>query len=491
MACRLNSPKRAGAFRRLPLLFHPAALFLCLLLASTSAGQPPPDAEPPAIDPDSGAVVAPFTPAGDADGAEPPVDSSTEPEPPGEKGDYFLFEAYWREGIQYELKERIHLFDQSRALSYGFAEDTLVSGKIGFRLAVDAAGYVAADGLDNIDEDIDTRRSFLNLSGDFFLFYPASFRLEFGVITGDFFLRQSWFQWRQLPYVGNLRFGQFTGPLTLEGLGSGDDTMFMETASPVQAFSSGIKAGIQVFDNALDERLTWAIGWFADAEDSDIGDSSDSFARFIGRVTWLARDPRLQSDSEDRQLLHLGMSSSYTFSAQESVRYRARPESFLAPHLVDTGELDADSSWVVGTEAVWVNGPLSVQSEVLYSLVDDELGDRNFWGAYGYVSWALTGESRADTYKRERGLLRRIEPARPLSFHEKRWGALELAARYSFIDLKDGPIRGGRMHMLSNGLNWYWNRYIRWQLNYNLANIHQGLDDGLLHVFQLRFQMII
>ncbi len=47
------------------------------------------------------------------------------------------------------------------------------------------------------------------------------------------------------------------------------------------------------------------------------------------------------------------------------------------------------------------------------------------------------------------------------------------------------------MHTLSGGVNWYWNRYIRWQLNYNLANIHEGLDDGLLHAFQMRLQLII
>jgi phosphate-selective porin OprO/OprP len=464
---------------------------LCALVAVAAPAQPPPGGPAPSVDPGSGAVVAPLTPAGDDDVGQVEEADDEEEGESADKGDYFLFEAYWREGIRYELKERVHLFDTSRAMSYGFAEDTLVYGNIGFRLAVDAAAYVSADGLDNVDEDLDTRRSFLNLTGNFFLFYPASFRLEFGVITGDFFLRQSWLQWARLPYVGHLRFGQFTAPLTLEGLGSGDDTMFLETASPVQAFSSGIKAGIQLFDNAVDERLTWAVGWFADAEDSDIGDSSDSFARFIGRLTWLARDPARRSETGPGELLHLGISSSYTFSAQESVRYRARPESFLAPHLVDTGELDANSSWVLGTEAVWVAGPLSVQGEVVYSLVDDEGGQRDFWGTYGYVSWALTGESRADTYNRERGVLRRIEPARPLSFSEKRWGALELAARYSFIDLKDGPVRGGRMHTLSGGVNWYWNRYIRWQLNYNLADIHEGLDDGLLHAFQMRFQLII
>ncbi len=52
-------------------------------------------------------------------------------------------------------------------------------------------------------------------------------------------------------------------------------------------------------------------------------------------------------------------------------------------------------------------------------------------------------------------------------------------------------VAGGRMHVLSAGFNWYWNRYVRWQFNYEFAAIDGGPLDGRLHVFQGRFQLVL
>jgi phosphate-selective porin OprO/OprP len=57
----------------------------------------------------------------------------------------------------------------------------------------------------------------------------------------------------------------------------------------------------------------------------------------------------------------------------------------------------------------------------------------------------ITGESRR--YDRTVGYARRVMPKR-------RWGAAELVARFSHIDLDDGSVHGGEFDKTYLGFNW-------------------------------------
>jgi phosphate-selective porin OprO/OprP len=79
-------------------------------------------------------------------------------------------------------------------------------------------------------------------------------------------------------------------------------------------------------------------------------------------------------------------------------------------------------------------------------------GHPDFSGYYLTGSWVLTGETRP--YDRTVGYARRIIP-------KGRWGAPELVARYSHIDLDDGAVQGGSFNKTHIGLNWWATR--RWK----------------------------
>ena len=81
--------------------------------------------------------------------------------------------------------------------------------------------------------------------------------------------------------------------------------------------------------------------------------------------------------------------------------------------------------------------------------------------------------------------------ARPLSWKARQIGAVETAARLSYVDLADADIRGGTASTLTAGLNWYWNRYVRLQFNAGYAHASGGPRPGDSAILQARFDLQI
>jgi phosphate-selective porin OprO/OprP len=102
----------------------------------------------------------------------------------------------------------------------------------------------------------------------------------------------------------------------------------------------------------------------------------------------------------------------------------------------------------------------------------------SFWGGYLEGGWTLTGEHR--NYIPATGAYSGIIPDHPFSLSAGTWGAFELAARLSYIDLNDNfsptagngvsttsnRVEGGRQTIYGLGLNWYVNRNIRLMFDY-------------------------
>ena len=60
----------------------------------------------------------------------------------------------------------------------------------------------------------------------------------------------------------------------------------------------------------------------------------------------------------------------------------------------------------------------------------------------------------------------------------RKLGALELAARYSTVDLTDGWITGGEEDIITVGLNWYANPRVRIMANYLMIDNDKNANDA-------------
>ena len=249
-----------------------------------------------------------------------------------------------------------------------------------------------------------------------------------------------------------------------------------------------MNAGAQVGRAVLDQRATWRFGLFTDGVGEDFGDAAGDYGRAIVRFTGLPFYQASPDDSGVARLLHLGLSANLLYSSSRAVRYRSRPESHLAPHVVDTGDIEADEALVVGAEAAWVTGPFSLQGEYLHSWVREQDGAvPGFDGVYGSASWLLTGESRR--YDRTEGMFGRVFPKRNFAFGQGGWGAWEVAARYSFVNLDAGDVHGGRLSMLMVGVNWYVHPHVKWRFDYGSGHVSGRSPEGQIQAVETRVEV--
>jgi phosphate-selective porin OprO and OprP len=402
------------------------------------------------------------------------------PVAPGERP-VFEMHLYWERGLNYTARQRVWLGRDDAML---FDEDASLTGRIGLKTAVDVAGFFEDGSLPHLGTRVDLRRALFYTTGEFRFLVPIQFKFDLGGVGDELYFSDFYLWARDVPYVGTIKVGQFDAPMSLEALTGSTYETFMEYGSPVEAFAPGLKVGVQIADSRADQRATWAYGIFTDGQDPDVGDASKSVARLTGRCTWLAVQPAAPADT----LIHLGSSASWVLSSRDRIRYDSRPESYLAPDLVSTGDLDTDDAFLFGLELAAKRGPATLQFEYLAAAANaSEFGSLYFDGMYGSASWFVTGEQRP--YDASVARMGPLVPTHDLAPWHGHWGAWELAGRASWLDLSDGPIRGGRMLIFTGGVNWYWNRYVRILFNANLAHTYDGPDDGHLGILQSRFQL--
>jgi len=336
---------------------------------------------------------------------------------------------------------------------------------------------------------------------------------------------------RYMPVIGNVRVGFFKEPFLLEELTGDENTTFMRRAL-TDNLAPARRWGMMAFNNVNENPyMSWYAGIFrygftaageANTGDYPIGVSGSSGAgtlpfersnlddwNYVSRFVWL---PYYDESTNGRSLLHVGVD--YLHAGVDpknggTAAFSSTPEATTLNSFCGTGNVNnANSLDQYDLEGSVKWGPLTITSEMCWANLNLNNGNvATIPSAYVEASYFLTrGDSRS--YDLEGKRWSRTTPVEPFFWVRdedtccccKGMGALEIAARYSYIDynavLKNGTTfagsagAGGDMQDTTLGVNWYLNGYTRVMFNYVHSDLTEhGRADTLANIYETRFQL--
>lgn len=319
------------------------------------------------------------------------------------------------------------------------------------RIQLDVAGIDAPAGATGIRGGTATefRRVYLGVDGKI----PGgfSYRVEADIANSEVELTDIYMTYGTGPF--SVTAGQIKPFWSLDNMTSDLFTSFTERAAFTQAFGFERRVGLSA--QYKGKALLVQGGVFGDNA-RDLTDSNHNLS-VDGRVVFMPKFGGTQ--------LHLGASAHYRDPNDPAAtnRYRARPFVHTTDvRLVDTGLLDISSERGLGLEGAVLAGPFHAAGEAYWQTVKRSTSaDPTFFGGYAEVGMVLTpGDKRG--YKD--GAFDRLKPSKPINAGGI--GAIEVNARYDYLDLNDAGIVGGQQKTALIGLVWAPIDYIRITANY-------------------------
>ncbi len=272
---------------------------------------------------------------------------------------------------------------------------------------------------------------------------------------------------------------------TLDQSTSSNDTLFLERATPSNIatnFNAGdarSNAGVRFFGDRY-----WVGGYLTGPASGDshttTGERFGAFERAAFQVL-KGKDYSLHLGVGYDQLIrapNAGNGTPNTLSLSDQPELRIDPTTFANTGALGTAKNPVTGGSVIDLETAATWKGWIWQGEYYHYEVDRQgLRHNSFDGEYGQIAYTLTGETHR--YNPQAGSYFRIYPTHPFSWRDGQWGAWELAARVSYIDLNSNflsgasiaaqpaAIDGGKQRAYTLGLNWYPNDLIRLELDYN------------------------
>jgi len=393
----------------------------------------------------------------------------------------------------------------------------------------DSEGFGTADqrgvigGTSNTAKDLSSgtnfRRAELGVEGVAFRDWYYSLNYTFGGsgVEDVGRVKEAYIQYRgiKLP-AGMLKItvGAYQEPLTMEDSTSSNEILFMERASinnivTDQLGGEGRSAlGFQANGD------NWFVSNYLVGSTVAAAAAVDEQTGYAGRgavnMTFLEDAARVHAGvsggvvMQSNQLVSGTIKSGTATTVGNTITLQDRPELRLdSTRLVGTGALNADGFYAYGAELAASYKNAYIQGEYYIVGVDrikfgatadtnsNADGTNEFSGYYVQTSWIVTGENKP--YKTETATYGAPKVTAPFDLNAGTWGALELKARYSFLNLNDNAqrgtdgalaaanglaVRGGEQQVMGAGFNWYPNNNIRFMVDWMNVTIDKQASNS-------------
>lgn len=305
------------------------------------------------------------------------------------------------------------------------------------------------------------RRSRLSLKLN--AFDSLSAKLQLAAEDGELDVKDAYISWSGYDPI-DITIGKQKEPFGFEKLLSSRNALMNERSMNTQAFAPGRALGVSFSGDGLKKNaLTWQLGYFSP-------ENSEQSA-ITGRLTYA---PIIQK----KLTLHLGFAFSERDYGGEEYRINETLEVHTADSLIESKKLDVNKVSLKGFEFLWQRQGLTALAEWQTSKVTTL--DNNIYeydGSNIQLSYLFTMAKR----KYKKGMLSGVN-------FQNQW---ELTARWSDLNLKEEDRHA---ETLSLGVNYYFNKHIKFMVDVIHARYDYFNDDALTKIEQegnalsLRFQ---
>jgi phosphate-selective porin OprO and OprP len=359
------------------------------------------------------------------------------------------------------------------------------TAKAGMGFLVDTAAYAQdTESKEQIEMHAAQRlRDFRFVFGGTFPSLSRKVTYNVGVMydapTHAWYMRQTGLMIAVPKLWGNIFVGRSKEGFSLNKVMVGYDGWTMERSTMSDATIPILADGFKWLGYTPKHGFLWNFGYY-----NDWLSQGQSFSTYhnqtVLRAVWLP----IHSDQK-RTVLHLGVNLRNGSPAHGQLQFRSRPEAFPAPYFVDTGKFASTNTKMAGYETYYRKGPLLLGSEYWWVNVSSPSTHNPVVHGGDFVAtWLLTGETRA--YNTVQGAFRDVIPKKPL--FSGGYGAVELVARFSDIDLDSGTLHGGKFWRFTPMVNWYLTDYLRLVGTYGIGRLDRFNLKGNTQFFQTRLQ---
>jgi phosphate-selective porin OprO and OprP len=319
------------------------------------------------------------------------------------------------------------------------------------------------------------------------VFKKFDFRLMTEFAGSSPSLMDAWLNWRISPWFQVLA-GKSKVPVGLERYQSRENNLMTEFGYPTSLVPNrdlGIALHGEVFEGALDYYLgafngTTDGGTSVSNPDDDESLAGRVFARpFAGTGTWAL------------QGLGFGIGGTYGNAGGTPANFSTVGQQTFFTW--GSGVVIDGMTWRVDPQLYYYCGPFGLLGE--YAISSQRLRKgassgtvrNSAWAAT--ASWVLTGEDAT---------FNGVKPAKPADPFNGQWGAWQIAARVTELDVDDAafPVfsnpgnSASRARSYGGGVNWYLNSMVRISTDYNYTVFHGAPipdEHALISRVQFRF----
>jgi phosphate-selective porin OprO/OprP len=400
-----------------------------------------------------------------------------------------------------EIDQRLRVLDRQTEIEKEAAAEkaktgagVTASGKDGFSLksndgafVLKLRGYAQLDGRFFQDDEarpgVDTfllRRVRPIVEGTVFKIFDFRIMPDFG--GGTTVLQDAYLEARFSP-AAKLRVGKFKPPVGLERLQSGTDILFVERALPTNLVPNR-DLGIQLSGDFAGGAVSYAAGVFNGVADGGSGDLDNNDGKdYAGRLFF---QPFLKSSATALRGFGIGVAGSTgeqegTVAAPGLPSLRTQSQATFFSYRTDgtaagTAFANGDRTRL-SPQLYWYAGPFGLLSE--YAISEQEVTrgavteklENTAWQVE--ASWVIAGGTAS--YKG-------VQVKTPFDPAAGTWGAFEIAGRYSGLEVDEDafPLFANPASSASAatawglGFNWYFNKSVRWYVNYELTEFERG-----------------